>query len=107
MWGKIMTNLEYIELLEYISKRSNELESVNIYAVHSTFNPKTNQINKVTLKLNYTKDGSPLPDINGKLTKRMVKNVVSRIEHFRGDSCNKDNIKKWIDLLMEVKEGQL
>lgn len=95
-----MTHKEYTEVLDYVSEKSNELDSVNIYRVHSTYNPKTNEINKVTLKLNYTKDGTALPEIDGKLTKAMKKNVVQRTEQFRGDNCNKESIINFIDELM-------
>lgn len=102
-----MTNKEYAEVLDYVSERSNELDSVNMYKVHSTYDPKTNEINKVTLKINYTKDGTTLPDINGRLTKAMKRNVVCRTEQFRGDSCNKESIISFINELMETKENQL
>ena len=98
-----MTNKDYAEILDYVSERSNELDSVNMYRVHSTYDPKTNEINKVTLKVNYTKDGTALPDINGRLTKAMQHNVVQRTEQFRGDSCNKESIINFIDNLMNEK----
>ena len=97
-----MTNLEYAELLNYVSQRTGELDSVTMYKVHSSFNPKTNEIDKVTLKLNYTKDGTPLPDLtNTKLTKSIRKNFVQRTEQFRGEKCNKDTIKEFIDNFMD------
>lgn len=102
-----MTHKEYAEVLDYVSERSNELDSIIMYKVHSTYDPKTNEINKVALKLNYTKDGTPLPDINGRLTKAMKKNVVQRTEQFRGDNCNKESIINFIDEIMEAKESQL
>ena len=102
-----MTNREYAELLDYVNERSNELDSVNIYKVHSAYDPKTNEISKVTLKLNYTKDGTPLPEINGRLTKAMQRNIVARTEQFRGESCTKESVKDFIDTIMTTKEGQL
>ena len=101
-----MTSREYAELLEYVSERSNELNNITLFKVFSTFDPKTNEIIKVTLKVNYTKDGTPLPNINGKLTKAIRKNLVIRTEQFRGDSCTKETVKNWIDDLMEVKKSQ-
>ena len=95
-----MTNLEYAELLDYINERTGELESVDIYKVFSSYNPKTNEIEKVTLKLNYTKDGTALPEAGVKLTKSIRKNLVQRTKQFRGDNCNKDAIKKFIDDFM-------
>ena len=96
-----MTNKEYAELLDYVNERTGELESVNIYKAFSTYNPKTNDIEKVTLKLNYTKDGTALPDLTGKkLTKSIRKNFVERTEQFRGDECNLNNIKNFIDAFM-------
>lgn len=98
-----MTNKEYAELLDYINERNAEqLDSVNMYKAFSTYNPKTNQIEKVTLKLNYTKDGTPLPDLTQtKLTKSIRKNLVLRTEQFRGDDCNLNNIKDFIDSFMD------
>ena len=46
-----MTNKEYAELLDYVNERTGELESVNIYKAFSTYDPKSNEIEKVTLKL--------------------------------------------------------
>lgn len=99
-----MTNKEYAEVLDYVNERANTLDSINIYKVHSTYDPKTNEISKVTLKLNYTKDGTPLPDINGRLTRAMKKNVVQRTEQFRGDNCTKEEIIGFIDQMMDTKE---
>lgn len=96
-----MTNKEYAELLDYVNERTGELESVKIYKAFSTYDPETNEIEKVTLKLNYTKDGTPLPDLtNKKLTKSIRKNFVQRTEQFRGDDCNVDTVKKFIDDFM-------
>lgn len=100
-----MTNREYAELLDYVNERTDQLDSVNMYKVFSSYNPKTNEIEKVTLKLNYTKDGTPLPDLTGtKLTKSIRKNFVQRTEQFRGDNCNLDSVKKFIDDFMNDEE---
>lgn len=102
-----MTNQEYVELLNYVGERTDGLDSVNMYKVFSTYNPKNGEIEKVTLKLNYTKDGTPLPDLTGKkLTKSIRKNFVERTKQFRGDDCDKEHIKNWIDTFIETKEAQ-
>lgn len=103
-----MTNKEYAELLGSINERTSGLDSVNMYKVFSTFNPKNGEIEKVTLKLNYTKDGTPLPDLTGtKLTKSIRKNLVLRTVQFRGAECDKGLIEEWIDEFMESKRAQL
>ena len=95
-----MTNREYAELLDYISERCNESDNINIYKVHSSFTPKKNETTKVTLKVNYTKDGKPLPkEMKGKLPK----NIVERSVQFRGDECTKENIIAWIDEFIKEK----
>lgn len=95
-----MNNREYAEVLDYIDEKSNMLDNVSVYKVHSSYDPKTSQIGKVTLKMNYTKDGKPLPsEIKGK----MPKNVVERSVQFRGSECNAENIKGWIDNFMKEK----
>lgn len=95
-----MTSRDFVEVLDYIDQKSNEIENVNVYRVHSSYDPKSSKIGKVTLKVNYTKDGKPLPLIlNGKLPK----NVVQRSVQFRGDECDKENIKNWIDSFIEEK----
>ena len=97
-----MTNREFAELLDFISEKSNVIENVNVYKVHSSFDPKNNQISKVTLKVNYTKDGKPLPkDIKGK----PPKNLVQRSVQFRGDDCNKETIINWLNEFIEDKKG--
>lgn len=101
-----MTNREYAELLDYVSQRTSGLNCVNMYKIHSTYDTKTNEIIKITLKLNYTKDGTPLPDINSKLTKAMKKNIVQRTEQFRGDSCSKEEVAAWVNDFMITKENQ-
>lgn len=95
-----MTNREYAELLDSINDKTVELPNVSMYRVHSSYDPSNNQINKVTLKVNYTKDGKPLPEsMKGKLPK----NVVQRSVQFRGDDCNKETIENWIDDFMKEK----
>lgn len=95
-----MTNKEYVELIDYIKERSTEFENITVYRVHFTYDPKKDQISKITLKINYTKDGSPMPEvINGK----MPKNIVERSENFKGNECTLENIKNWIDDFMKEK----
>ena len=95
-----MTNREYAELLDYVNEKANEIDNVSVYRVHSSHDPKANKISKVVLKMNYTKDGKPLPDnISGKLPK----NVIERSVQFRGLECNKDLIKEWIDDFIDEK----
>jgi hypothetical protein len=95
-----MTNREYAELLDYISERCNEVDNISIYKVHSSFTPKKNETTKITLKINYTKDGKPLPkEMKGKLPK----NVVERSVQFRGDECTKENIITWINDFIKEK----
>ena len=97
-----MLNKEYAELLDYINERSNELDNVNVYRVHSSYDPHNNEIGKVTLKVNYTKDGTPLStafNAKGKPTK----NLVQRSVQFRGDNCNSNEIKTWLDNFMQEK----
>jgi hypothetical protein len=97
-----MTNREYAELLDFISEKSNVLDNVNVYKVHSSFDTKNNQVSKVTLKVNYTKDGKPLPkEMKGKLPK----NVVQRSVQFRGDECTKEAVENWINEFIEEKRG--
>ena len=88
-----MNNKEYAELLDFVHEKTSELDNVNLYRVHSSYDPKSGEIGKVTLKVNYTKDGSPLPEepLN-KLPKRVQKNISQRNVNFRGDSCNKEKI---------------
>lgn len=97
-----MKSKDYTALLNYIDVRSNELKNVCIYRVHSSYDPKEHKIRKITLKVNYTKDSKPLPEvINGKLPK----NVVERSVQFRGDDCNFQNIVDWIDAFINEKKG--
>ena len=97
-----MTNKEYAEVLDYVNERSNELENVNVYRVHSSYDPKNNQIGKVTLKVNYTKDGKPLPE---NITGKLPKNLIQRSVQFRGDNCSKEEVINWIDDFMKEKSN--
>ena len=95
-----MSNKEFAELLDYITEKTNELENVTVYRVHSSYDPSNNKFTKISLKINYTKDGSELPVIlNGKLPK----NVVERSVNFRSSECNKENIIEWLDEFIDEK----
>lgn len=95
-----MTNKEFAELLEYIDTASDKFENVTVYRVHSSYSPRSGKISKITLKVNYTKDGKPLPKIiNGILPK----NVIQRSQAFKSDECNKEIIVKWLDGFIEEK----
>ena len=95
-----MSPKEYAELLEYINENGDCLDNVCFYRVHSSYNAKSNKIYKVTLKINYTKDNSKIPEIiNGKIPK----NIVQRSISFRNDECNLDNIIAWISNFMIEK----
>lgn len=97
-----MNNMEYAEVLDYVNSRSSELDNVNVFRVHSSYDPKSNQISKVALKVNYTKDGAPLStafNAKGKPTK----NFIQRSVQFRGDRCTKEEVITWLDNFMQEK----
>ena len=100
-----MTTIEYVKVAEVIDKFSNQIKNVRIYKVHLSYDPKISSITKITLKLNYTKDGRPLPDEI--TTKKVPKYIVQRTEHFRGESCTSKYIIDWLTDFIYDKAGEL
>ena len=97
-----MNNMEFAEVLDYVNSRSSELDNVNVYRVHSSYDPQSNEIGKVTLKVNYTKDGTPLSSaFNSK--GKPTKNLVQRSVQFRGENCTKEEVITWIDNFMQER----
>lgn len=95
-----MSNKEYMELLDYINEKTNEFENMIVYRVHSSYDPKNKRTCKVSLKINYTKDGGALPEVfSGKLSR----NIVERSVNFRGNECTKENIIKWFEDFIDEK----
>lgn len=95
-----MTITEYAELSSYINSQTNKFNNISIYRVHSSYDPNSDRICKISLKINYTKDGTTIPAItNGKLPK----NITERSVNFRGADCNIKDIKEWLDNFMKEK----
>jgi hypothetical protein len=100
----MITPKEYAGLLTSINKKIAKMKNISIHHIHSTYYPKAKKISQISMRINYTEDGSPLSNEINKVGVPI--NAKQKQIRFRLNECNKTYILFWLDTFIILKRGK-